>query len=473
MAVSAPTTPKVTDYGERSPVRSIIPDHLKQTTLDLLDITLSDMQRAPYFCDARLLQVPGGWRAGKSYNAALWQWCRIFTGPLHWIVAPDYWQARAEFDYIVKFAKDAGLWRSNTSSKRDSNILVLNITYPLGAPNGDPIRIETKSAVHPEKLGSVAPATILMVEAGQQSSEVRDILIGRTAELRSPMMMSGTFEKAQAWYVNFYEHNKVGYGTEHMRGAQVFRLPTYSNEIVFPGGLQNPEIQHQKEILPEDFFNEKFLALPSRPQHLVFGKWRMPEYQRGIPSWGPGIDIDRPVYLAIDPGTAHPHSVNVFQMEGTTAWLMDIVWLRNLTCQQVIDRCKQRAWWDKIIYFVIDIAGKQRGPERSYLDIWRENLPGVPYGTTKVPLQAGYDLHRQCLVAEVGDPKLMLLDVDATGILEWEYDHHHYKKSQNGEPLEDPHPFDDDAIKATTYFLWDRFRDYSHDKSQATQVVYA
>ena len=57
MAVSAPAMPEVTDYGERSPVRSIIPDHLKQTTLDLLDITLSDMQRAPYFCDARLLQV--------------------------------------------------------------------------------------------------------------------------------------------------------------------------------------------------------------------------------------------------------------------------------------------------------------------------------------------------------------------------------------------------------------------------------
>ncbi|MAH46300.1 hypothetical protein CMI37_10745 [Candidatus Pacearchaeota archaeon] len=471
MAVA--TAPATKTYGERSPVRSIVPDPMKQETLRQLAITLSPMQRAPYFCDARLLQVPGGWRAGKSFNAALWQWCRIMTGPLHWIVGPDYWQAMAEFNYIVAFAKAAGLWKSNTSDKRGANTLILNVSYPLGDPSGELIKVETKSAVHPEKLGSVAPATILMVEAGQQTKEVRDILIGRTAELRAPMMMSGTFEKAQAWYVNFYEHNLLGHGVEYIRGAQVFRLPTHSNETVFPGGLNNPEIQHQQEVLPEDFFNEKFLAFPSRPQHLVFGKWRQPELQRGTPSWGPGIDMTEPVYLAIDPGTAHPHAVCVFQMEGNTAWLLDLVWLKNRTCQQVIDECKERAWWDKVTYWVIDVAAGQRGPERSYLDIWRENLPGIPYGTTKIALLAGNNLHRQCLIAEWGDPKLMLFECEATSILEWEYDHHHYKKAKDGEPLEEPHPFDDDAIKATTYFLWDRFHDGSQYEPETTSVVFA
>jgi len=428
-------------------------------------VTLSPEQMVPYLCNSRLIQVIGGWRAGKSFVTALWQYARLGYGPLHWLVGPDYAQTKAEFDYLVKLATTAGVLHSSTNSKRDSNHIELKMLYPLEAnldkriPH-ERIQLLTRSAAYPEKLAGTAPTTIAMVEAGQQTAEVRDTLIGRTSEKRGPLFMSGTLEKDVGWYADFHDDNLAGAGDQFKPGAVVLNLPSYGNRHVYPLGEDDPEIAHQRQMLGEELFKEKFLGIPQRPRHRVFQGFYEPLRNRAIPSWGAGIDPNRPVYLAIDPGHAHRHAVLAIQMDGKTAWVVDSLWVRHYTAQGVIDLLKQRVWWGQIAYYVIDVAGRQKGADgKSYLDIYRMNLPGVPYGTTKVPLEAGYNRHKTCLLADWGDPKVMILDrQDAYGPLEWEYNHHRWKLDAHGEPIrEQPEEINDDAIKALTYFLWDRF----------------
>ena len=443
------------------PLPPYVPPTFLDKTLASLGIELSDLQDAPYRSTARVIQMTGGWRAGKSFLSALWQWARIMTGPLHWITGPDYWQAKAEYNYIIQFAKQRGVWESSTNKDRDSNTITLKLKYPLWDPHGEPIKIETKSSVYPEKLGAVAPSTILMIEAGQQSSEVRKILIGRTSEKRAPVLMSGTIEKDTGWFADFYEQNLNGLvQAEHFTpGAQVHKLPSWANLHVFPGGREDPEILYQAAVLGADLFNEKFGAIPGKRRHLVFSDYN-PKLHRGVPWWGRRVNPDMPVMLGIDPAVNHRHAIGAFQRDKNDIWLVDTVWLRGLTGQGVINEAKKRSWWKQINYWVMDASGSQRHGVASYRDIYAQNLPGVPFNMNRVPLLAGYNRHKECLLAAPGDPRLILLDDSkAVGALEWEYSKHQYVTDKVGDALrEEPKPIHDDMIKATTYLLWDLFR---------------
>ena len=447
-----------------------------------LQIHLQPEALAPYLCNARIVQMTGGWRAGKSFVTALWQFARLGYGELHWMVAPDYMQAKNEFGYLAEFCRMAGILQRRTESKRDSNYLETTLRYPLESmlqPDvpGKTVMLLTKSAALPEKLAGDAPATITMVEAGQQSADVRENLVGRTSERRAPLFMSGTLEKDVGWYADFYEHNQAGDGELYRPGAEVFNLPSHSNLSVYPLGENDPEILYQRQQLGADLYAEKFLGIPQRVRHRVFDNFWEPKRSVNVPPWGRGFDPNRPIELAIDPGHAHRHAVLAFQMDGKTAWVVDSLWLRQKTCQQIIDLLKERAWWGKVGYWVMDIAGRATGPDgRSYADIYEANLPGIPFRMTKVPLMAGYDRHKECLLADWGDPKLMILDRQgALGPLQWEYNHHQWKLNSAGEPITElPNPINDDAIKAATYYLWDKFgaTGQEYDVSELTSVKF-
>jgi len=196
------------------------PFQLRQT-LDALGIFLSDEQAEIYFEQSRLIQVTGGWRAGKSFVTAAHLWARVLQGRLWWIVGPSYDLADAEYYYLVQWAIKSELHHSHTTRRDDSNELVLNLSH-----QGEPIRVVTKSARHPERLGSVAPDGIYMVEAAQQSVDAYFQLVGRTSERRALLFFSGTLEGSVGWYADFHTDNAAGFGEFYDGDAVTIALPS-------------------------------------------------------------------------------------------------------------------------------------------------------------------------------------------------------------------------------------------------------
>lgn len=437
-----------------------------EQTLDALEIFLSDEQAVIYYEQSRLVQVTGGWRAGKSFVTALHLWARVLQGRLWWIVGPDYGSADAEYYYLVQWAISSELHQSHTTRREESNELTLNLSF-----GGEPIKIVTKSARHPERLGSVAPDGVYMVEAAQHSVEAYFQLIGRTAERRALLFFSGTLEGSMGWYADFHTDNAAGFGEFYDPEAVTMALPSWANRVIYPLGIDDPEIQRQKRLLPDGIFEEKYAGKRTLPAHRVLKEFSI-ERNCGEPPWGPGIDMNRPVELWVDPGIAHPHAVLAVQFHGRTAWVIDIVYLKEHTCQQVINECKRRPWWRLINYWVMDFAGRNRNAAgSSYWQIWGENLPGIPGGATKVALMAGYDRHRECLLAEEGDPKIMFYQKHCGPILS-EYGRHVYKTLPDGTVLSEiPIDLWNDAIKAATYGLWDHWGPVARERVSVSAKV--
>lgn len=190
---------------------------------------------SPEFTEALLAQhreqiVTGGVRAGKSTWAAAKVWVSLQTKllfgqpALYWIVGPDYPQAKAEIGYLRKWALLTGDHLESTEPDEGSRSLDIK----------GGIHIETKSGKYTERLGSVAPDGILVVEAGQNSEELLTVMRERSMEKSCPIWYSGTLESDVlkpnwAWYSETAEK----WEADRDRAHGSYRLPSWVNLSVY------------------------------------------------------------------------------------------------------------------------------------------------------------------------------------------------------------------------------------------------
>lgn len=73
---------------------------------------------------------------------------------LLWLVGPDYIQARQEYLYLRDWLEQLGLFVKGTMPTEGQCTLITKTGW----------RLETKSARHSERLGSVAPDGVVMCE---------------------------------------------------------------------------------------------------------------------------------------------------------------------------------------------------------------------------------------------------------------------------------------------------------------------
>ncbi len=187
--------------------------------------------RAVIEAEHKEMITTGGVRAGKSTSAAAKLYVSIYmyaailkAGGLYWIIGPDYWQARVEYGYIRAWAEAHHIFIESSQPVDGGWVLTL--------ANG--VTVETKSALHPERLGSVAPRAVLVVEAGQCTEDIRNICVERTMENAAPIYYSGTLEDDEqhatwAWYAELAEEWTNEPSEEH--GS--YGLPSWTNTSIY------------------------------------------------------------------------------------------------------------------------------------------------------------------------------------------------------------------------------------------------
>jgi len=328
----------------------------------------------PYVMDfiagARLQALCGGERSGKSRTAAA---CAILDmGPRtsefateserrFWIVGPDYRQARPEFIYIHDAFSKLGYVESASMPDSDTQPWTMRTKWNTV--------LQTRSSGKEERLASYTVHGVLLAEASQQSRGVLDKMFGRVSETLGWIMLVGTLENAYPWYADLIRNWEDG---DPINGKS-YSIPTWSNTAIYPGGMENPEIKRLRQMLPDDYFMERFGAKPRRNRNLV-----IPEFDKTLHIVAVKPEVEAPIELAIDPGT-HCYSVLFVQTVGPFTYVLDEIYEHGAIIDDIIKKVKSHPYYPLIrrnvdsFHGSIDFAGRQHsGGADSQVDIWRK-----------------------------------------------------------------------------------------------------
>ena len=377
-----------------------------QTAPDVLEYIYEKVDFAP--TDAQLpiinsrkrfILVAGGEQAGKSLVASKYLLARLLEindKGLYWLVAADYERTRAEFEYLVEDFSSLGVL-SEASKRVDPGRIVL----------ADGTRIETKSAKDPRTLAMRAPDGIIGCEASQLDIQTFYRMRGRCAPKRGWMFLSGTFEGSLGWYPQMHTAWTIPTDEE-----ESFSLPSYTNTHLYPGGLEDPEIQRLKRDSSDDFFMERIEGVPSPPEGLVFGEFR-PNLHIADVKWSVGD----PVHIWMDPGYAGAYAVMIVQIHDDVVHVIDEVYEKGLVTGEIIDICRSRPWWQDVQYGVIDVAGYQHQAMAAPAEIWMEET-GLYMNSQKVAINDGTERLKSFLKPDpISRESKILINPKCSGVL--------------------------------------------------------
>tara|TARA_Y100001951_G_scaffold100546_1_gene104109 strand:- start:1734 stop:3092 length:1359 start_codon:yes stop_codon:yes gene_type:complete len=319
----------------------------------------------------RFILVAGGEQAGKSMVASKYLIARFLENDepgLYWLVAADYERTRAEFEYLVQDFASMGLLKE-ASKRVDPGKIIL----------ADDTRIETKSAKDPRTLAMRAPNGIIGCEASQLDLETFHRLRGRCAPKRGWMFLGGTFEGSLGWYPQMYQAWQHSSSVEE----QSFSLPSYSNQYLYPGGREDPEILALERASSDDFFMERIEGIPSPPKGMVFTEIRPDLHVKDVE-----YEPDTPVHLWIDPGYSEAYAVEVVQVVNDQIRVIDEIYERDLITDEIIEIAQARPWWRDAKFGVIDIAGTQHQAMAAPAEVWMEKT-GIYFDSQKIKINDG------------------------------------------------------------------------------------
>ena len=319
----------------------------------------------------RFVLVAGGEQAGKSMVASKYLVARLFENDepgLFWLVAADYERTRAEFEYLVEDFGSMGLLKE-ASKRVDPGRIIL----------ADGTRIETKSAKDPRTLAMSAPNGIIGCEASQLDLETFHRLRGRCAPKRGWLFLSGTFEGSLGWYPQMFQSWQSSSSSDEVS----FSLPSYSNEHLYPGGREDPEILALEKVSSDDFFLERIEGVPSPPQGMVFTEIRPDIHIQNVE-----YEPDIPVHIWIDPGYAEAYACEIVQVVNDQIRVIDEIYERDLITDEIIEIAQSRPWWKDARFGVIDVAGYQHQAMAAPAEVWMEKT-GIYFDSQKIRINDG------------------------------------------------------------------------------------
>ena len=338
---------------------------------DKIGFAPTELQKPILESRKRFTLVAGGEQAGKSMVASKYLIGRFLENDepgLYWLVAADYERTRAEFEYLVEDFASMGLLKE-ASKRVDTGRIIL----------ADDTRIETKSAKDPRTLAMRAPNGIIGCEASQLDLETFHRLRGRCAPKRGWLFLAGTFEGSLGWYPQMYQAWQHSSNVEE----QSFSLPSYSNQYLYPGGRQDPEILSLEKVSSDDFFMERIEGIPSPPKGMVFSEIRPDLHVQDVE-----YEPDIPVHLWIDPGYAEAYAVEVVQVVNDQIRVIDEIYERDLITDEIIEIAQSKVWWKDAKFGVIDIAGTQHQAMAAPAEVWMEKT-GIYFDSQKIKISDG------------------------------------------------------------------------------------
>lgn len=219
-----------------------------------------------------------------------------------WVVGPNYTDAEKEFRVIYDDMRRIGVDKDAMRFVKNSDAGAMHIKTSWGA------EVIGKSAQYPEKLVGEGLDWVLMVEAGRHKRNTWGQYIRPTlSDKRGEAIFSGVPEgkSENSLLYALYERGQ----STRFPSWMSFKRPSWTNDIVFPGGRMDPEILEAEADLTTDEFDRQYGAEFTDKTGIV-----MKEYDDDIHLGDFDYRPDWPLYLGVDYGFTNPFVVLFIQV---------------------------------------------------------------------------------------------------------------------------------------------------------------
>ena len=264
--------------------------------------TPHDGQKQLHYTSSRFRVVSNGRRWGKTMFGA-WEISpcaftvsrHITGGPqLGWIVGPQYTDAEKEYKIVYDLYRKLGIDKDSIKFQNNPDSGSLHMKTSWG------FELVGKSAKHPETLVGDGLDFVLMVEAGRHKRRTWGEYIRPTlSDKRGWAMFTGVPEGKS--------NNSLLYALwsrgqdPAFRQWTSWRMPSWTNNIIFPGGRRDPEILEAEADLTVDEFNRQYGAEFVDKVGAVMQEWDDDIHIKDIP-----YNPELPLYGAVDYGFTNP-----------------------------------------------------------------------------------------------------------------------------------------------------------------------
>jgi hypothetical protein len=265
-------------------------------------------QRELHYVRSRFKVVSNGRRWGKTIFGAREAEPRAFQpcwitgeGQILWIVGPQYSDAEKEFRVIYDSLRRQGYDRDSIKFLNNSTTGSMHIKTSWG------FELIGKSAAHPETLVGEGLNGVLMVEAGRHKRRtwgqyIRPALSDKRGWALFTGVPEGKSENSLLYAL--YQRGQ----SDKFPQWRSWKRPSWTNNIVFPGGRKDPEILEAEADLTADEFARQYGAEFTDKTGVV-----MQEYDDEIHLADLKYDPLLPTYMAVDYGFTNPFVVLFIQ----------------------------------------------------------------------------------------------------------------------------------------------------------------
>lgn len=207
-----------------------------------------------------------------------------------WIIGPEYTDAEKEFRVVYDTFKKLGIDQLSTKFLSNTENGNMHIATRWG------FDLQCRSARHPESLVGEGLDFVLLAEAGRHRRRTfTEYVRPALSDKRGISIMSGVPEDAS-------EQSLLYWG--YYRGQDVdktqwrsWRMPSWTNTAVFPGGRTDPEILEAEDDLTEDEFRRQYGGEFILKRGRVMKEWNDDDHVKDIE-----YNYDWPLYAAVDFG---------------------------------------------------------------------------------------------------------------------------------------------------------------------------
>lgn len=227
---------------------------------------------------------------GKECEAAAFVKNFLGQPQIGWIIGPEYTDCEKEFRVIYNSFKALGIDTLSTRFLNNVENGNMHIKTNWG------FDLQCRSARHPESLVGEGLDFVLIVEAGRQRRKMwGDYVRPALSDKRGWSLTSGVPEGAAedsllySLYQRGQDPSKPSWWS--------IRMPSWTNQIVFPGGIKDPEIIEARDDLTDDEFRRQYGAEFVERVGRVMAEWDSDVHVRELK-----YDRSLPLYAAVDFG---------------------------------------------------------------------------------------------------------------------------------------------------------------------------
>lgn len=246
----------------------------------------------------------------------------------YWIVGPEYSDGEKEFRVLWNDLEALDFPFDRPGSYND--VLSGNMHISLW---GGRFQVHVKSAKYPDNLVGEALHGVILAEAAKLKPRIwTKYLRPMLTDYHGWALMTSTPE-GKNW---FYECWQMGQRGDE--GWWSSRIPSWENDILFPGGAEDSEILALRRELTEEMFNQEIAADFSEFTGRVFKGFDEEVHVRHLeynPTWA--------TYAAVDYGWTNPFVWLLIQVDPwDNVYVLDEYYERNVPIDEVAVQLKER-----------------------------------------------------------------------------------------------------------------------------------